>query len=89
MIETSSKKKERLIVGWGANARYLEVHYFREDTGLPLCQTKKKGKTRATIPLSKWNPNNPSTYSKCRKIYAKILEQEHGQTSDGIQKGSQ
>jgi len=82
MIETSSKKKERLIVGWGANARYLEVHYFREDTGLPLCKTKKRGKTKATIPLSKWNPDNPSTCQVCRKLFMKIKEQERGQKGE-------
>lgn len=61
-----------MITGWGANSRLTEIHYFRESDGFPLCATETKRKSRATLPLPKWNPENPNTCPLCKAFLEKI-----------------
>ena len=65
-----------MITGWGANSRLVEIHYFRESDGFPLCATETKRRSRATLPLPGWNPDNMNTCPKCREYLKKICKVE-------------
>lgn len=64
-----------MITGWGINALTRSVHYYGSD-GLPICKTKKIGRTKAEIALPRWNPDHEKTCPKCKKKYEFIKAQE-------------
>jgi hypothetical protein len=79
-----------MITGWAFTSQYAQIHYFDQTTGTPICSQairnpKKKRKSKATIPLKDWNPENPSTCPVCRKLYRVIREEEIGRIG-GIQR---
>lgn len=62
-----------MITGWGANAQYYHIHYFRDSDGRPLCAVKGKRKGLATMSLKDWNPDHPNTCPKCKKILTRAF----------------
>lgn len=72
-----------MITGWGFTPQYIQIHYFDEETGKPICSQvttnpKKKRKSQATMALHDWNPDNPSTCPDCRKMYLIKKEEMRG-----------
>jgi len=53
--------------GWGVASRYNLVHYFGER-GLPICDRKKRLKSRPDMFLHHWDPAIPGTCPICRAI---------------------
>jgi hypothetical protein len=56
-----------MITGWGMNTRIDGVHYFSHIDGMAACRGTGRRRSKCTIPLPHWNPDNPMTCPVCKK----------------------
>ncbi len=83
-------KKERETDRWlGGKCQISRSALLQGRYWASSMPNKEKRKDQSNHPTIKMESEQPFNLLLVRKLFAKILEQEHGQTGDGIQKESQ